>query len=296
MKKVLISDSIAQSGIEYLKQKDFDVVLKPNITPEELLAEIGMYDGLIVRSRTKVTSEVIARGEKLKVIGRAGSGLDNIDVTAGKKAGIAVVNAPGANATSVAEHTMALILALFRNLIPVATALKAGRWEKKTYQATELSGKTLGIVGFGHVGSLVAAAAAGFGMKIIVATRTQTMVSLDQLLKKADVITLHVPKSDQTEHLIGAKELALMKKTSYLVNCSRGGVVDEGALVEALQNQQIAGAGLDVFVTEPLPADNPLLKLSNVILTPHVAGQSAEAKERASLAVAQAVVGALTAY
>ena len=311
--KILISDSIGQSGIDYLKQQarlpdgqGFEVVLKPDITPEELIGEIGEYDGLIVRSRTKVTAEVIAAGQKLKVIGRAGSGLDNIDVEAAKKAGVAVVNAPGANAQSVAEHTMALILALFRKLLPVATALKAGRWEKKGYMATELSGKTIGIVGFGNVGMKVAEITHGFGMKLLVATRTQTsekektmkdlngtLVTLDQLLKESDVVTLHVPKSSETEHLIGEKELALMKKTSYLINCSRGGVVDEAALIKALTTRQMAGAALDVFSTEPLPADSPLLKLDNVILTPHIAAASAEAKERASLLVAQAVAAAL---
>ncbi|MBI5619457.1 hydroxyacid dehydrogenase [Candidatus Gottesmanbacteria bacterium] len=298
MRKILVSDAIVQNGIDFLKGKGFEVVLKPDITPEELVKEIGDYGALIVRSRTKVTLDVITVGKKLKVIGRAGSGLDNIDVAAAKSAGITVVNAPGANATSVAEHTMAVILNLFRNLIPVATALKAGRWEKKTYQVTELAGKTIGIVGFGHVGSLVAQLAAGFGMKILVTTRSQksvpgALVPLEQLLRESDVITLHVPKSSETQSLIGKKELALMKKTSYLVNCSRGGVVDEEALVAALTNRQIAGAALDVFATEPLPADSPLLSLPNVILTPHVAGQSREAKERASLAVAQEVAAAL---
>lgn len=306
MKKVLISDNISQSGIEFLKGKGLEVVLKPEMTPEELLAEISNYDGLIVRSRTKVTADIIAKGKNLNVIGRAGSGLDNIDVEAAKKSGIAVVNAAGANATSVAEHTMALILALFRNLVLSATGLKAGRWEKKGYVARELAGKTIGIIGFGHVGSLVAQLAHGFGMKIIVSTRTETeekekmvrgfngsLVSLNHLLKESDVVTIHVPRSSETEALIGKKELALMKKTSYLVNCSRGGVVDEAALVEALQHQQLAGAALDVFATEPLQVGSPLLSLPNVILTPHVAGQSAEAKERASLAVAQAVAESL---
>lgn len=307
MKKILIADPISESGTDFLKQQGFDVVVKPDITSEELLTEIAQYNGLIVRSRTNVTAEVIAHGDNLKVIGRAGSGLDNIDVAAAKKAGIAVVNAPGANSQSVAEHTMALILGLFRNLLPAATALAGGKWEKKGYTASELHGKTIGIVGFGHVGSLVAKLAAGFGMKLVVSTRTETeekekmvrgfngsLVSLDHLLKESDVVTIHVPRSSETEALIGKKELALMKKTSYLVNCSRGTVVDEKALVEALTSQQLAGAALDVFATEPLPADSPLLKLKNVILTPHVAGQSREAKERASLAVAQAVADCLT--
>lgn len=302
MKKILIADPIAQSGIDFLKGKGFEVVVKPQISPEELLAEVRNYDGLIVRSRTKVTADMIAKGKTLKVIGRAGSGLDTIDVEAAKKAGIAVVNAPGANSGSVAEHTMALILALFRNLVPAAASLQRGKWEKKGYVARELFGKTIGIVGFGTIGAKVAGLAAAFGMKVLVTNRTQTeekkkmvrlfdgyMVNLKQLLSESDVVTLHVPKSDETEHLIGEKELALMKKTAFLVNCSRGGVVDEAALINVLQKQQIAGAALDVFTTEPLAADSPLVSLPNVILTPHVAGQSAEAKDRASLAVAQAV-------
>ncbi len=304
--KILISDPIAPNGIEFLKQQRFEVVLKPDITPEALLKEVDNYDGLIVRSRTKVTAEVIAKGKNLKVIGRAGSGLDNIDADTAKKAGIAVVNAPGANSESVAEHTIVLILALFRNLLPVATALKAGRWEKKGYEASELSGKTIGIVGFGNVGVKVAALAHTFGMHVLVATRTESdekksllaalkgrFVPLAELLKQSDVVTIHVPKSAETQGLIGAGELALMKKTSYLVNCSRGGVVDEEALIKALTNHQIAGAALDVFTTEPLPPDSPLFTLNNVILTPHIAAQSSEAKERASLMVAQEVVRAL---
>lgn len=293
MKKILIADSIGQSGIEFLRGKGFDVAYKPEITQEELLSEIGSYDGLIVRSRTKVTAEAIAAGVKLKVIGRAGSGLDNIDADAAKKAGIVVVNAPGANATSVAEHTMALILALFRNLIPVANALKNGKWEKKTYKAAELAGKTIGIVGFGNIGGKVAGMAAGSGMKVLVTTRSVTPgranVSLETLLSESDVVTLHVPKSEETMHLIGAKEFSVMKKTAFLVNCSRGGVVDEGALIEALQQHRIAGAALDVFTVEPLPPDSPLLQFANVILTPHIAASSIESCERASLVVAQEV-------
>ena len=298
-KRILISDAIAQSGIDFLKRKGFDVVVKPEITAEELLVEIGNYEGLIVRSRTKVTGDVITNGKNLKVIGRAGSGTDNIDVAAAQKAGITVVNAPGANAISVAEHTMALILALTRRLFPVAIALKQGRWEKKGYVATELSGKTIGIVGFGNIGMKVAALAHGFGMKILVSTRTKSeekrrlvsslvgyFVSLEKLLKESDVVTLHVPKSDETSGLVGEKELAMMKRTAYLVNCSRGGVVDEGALVEALQQHRIAGAALDVFTVEPLPPDSPLLQFDNVILTPHIAAASCESRERASLAVA----------
>ena len=297
MNTILIADSIGQSGIEFLKGKGLDVVYKPDITPAELLSEIKNYDALIVRSRTKVTGAVIAAGKQLKVIGRAGSGLDTIDVATAKKTGITVVNAPGANSQSVAEHTMAFILALFRNLIPVANALKNGKWEKKTYKAAELAGKTIGIVGFGNIGGKVAGMAAGFGMKVLVTTRSATPgganVPLETLLSESDVVTLHVPKSEQTTAMIAAKELGLMKKTAFLVNCSRGGVVDEGALVEALQHHRIAGAALDVFPVEPLPQDSPLLSLSNVLLTPHVAAASAESRERASLAVAREVARAL---
>lgn len=302
MKKILISDSIGQSGIEFLKGKGLDVVYMPDITEEQLLSEIGNYDGVIVRSRTKVTAEIIAAGKNLKVIGRAGSGLDTIDVEAAKKAGVRVVNAAGANSQSVAEHTMALILALFRNLIPVASALKNGTWEKKTYKAVDLAGKTIGIVGFGSIGSKVAVVARGFGMKILVTTRSETpekkqlldavggaFVPLEKLLKDADIVTLHVPKSGETVAMIGAKELASMKKTAFLINCSRGGVVDEKALIDALQKGIISGAGLDVFSVEPLPQDSDLLSLSNVILTPHIAASSVESRERASLAVAQEV-------
>lgn len=302
MAKILVSDKIAEEGIAFLKNAGHEVVASFDISADKLLEEIPKYEALIVRGRTKVTREVIERGAKLKVIARAGIGVDNIDVDAAKAKNIAVVNASGATSETVAEHTIALMLALSRNLLPVANALKAGKWEKKTYQAMELKDKTLGIIGYGAIGMRVAEIAAAFGMKIIVFTRTQseekrnhlnqlkgTFVFLEELLKSVDVVTLHVPFSKETEQLIGPKELALMKPSALLLNTARGGVVDESSLVVALKEQKLAGAALDVFSTEPLPVDSQLVTLSNVIVTPHVASVSPEAAARASMIVARTV-------
>ncbi len=300
MSSILISDKCSSEALEFLKKGGHTVVYNPEITPKQLLTEIPNHEALIVRSRTKVPKEVIAAASKLKVIGRAGSGVDTIDVAAAKGRNITVVNAPGANSETVAEHTITLMLALARNIVPISTALKASRWEKKTYQAIELAGKTLGIVGFGEIGARVSEIGFALGMKIIVFTRTQspqkqeilnriagTFMKLNDLLKTADFVSLHLSGGDDTKGMIGAAQLQLMKKSAYLINCARGTVVDEVALTRVLQNHMIAGAALDVFATEPLDATNSFLKLDNVLLTPHIAAVSPEANARASMMVAQ---------
>lgn len=302
MAHILIADKIAEEGITLLKNAGHEVEEAFDISPDQLLADIPQYDALIVRGRTKVTREVIEKGIKLKVIARAGIGVDNIDVDAAKAKNIAVVNALGATSETVAEHTIALMMALSRNLFPVATALKAGKWEKKTHQAMELKGKTFGIIGYGTIGMRVAEIAAVLGMKIIAYTRTQSeakkqqldglkgqFVSLETLLQESDVISLHIPFSKDTEQLIGAKELALMKPSALFINTARGGVIDEKALVAALRDKKLAGAALDVFSQEPLPVDSHFVELSNCLLTPHVASVSPESATRASMIVARSV-------
>ncbi len=288
--RILVCDPVGEDGISYLKKNGHEIISQPDITPEDLMSAVGDVDALIVRGRTKVTHEIIENGQKLKVIARSGTGVDNIDVAAAGEHGIVVVNAPGANAESVAEHAMSFMLAFARNLVPTVNTLKSGKWSKFDFHGMELKGKTLGIVGFGHIGSRVAALGAAFGMRVIVfshkAPENQEAVSLSQLLSESDFVSLHVPLTDETEGFIGVKELASMKKTAFLINTSRGAVVDENALVHALKTGQIRGAALDVYTSEPLSPESPLLRLSNVLLTPHVAADSSEGENRASLLIA----------
>ncbi len=296
---ILIADQIHPSGIAYLKSQGCSVTEQFEITPEELAASISLYDGLIVRSRTKVTKDVIENGKKLKVIGRAGTGVDSIDVETAKAHGIIVINAKGANAQAVVEHTIAFMLMLVRNMVGVSTALSAGKWEKRTYMAMELQGKTLGVIGFGAIGSRVAEVARAFGMTIVVYSRDSDekrkyiqrvggrLVLLDELLRVSDIVTTHVSLSSETKHLLGSKEFALMKKTAYFINTARGEIIDEAALVKVLQDGSIAGAALDVYESEPLPAESPLRSLPNVLLTPHIASISREGAERVSRMIAE---------
>jgi D-3-phosphoglycerate dehydrogenase / 2-oxoglutarate reductase len=307
MAKILIADEIHACGTPYLKENGHEVIEKFTITPDELLHEISSYEGLIVRSRTKVTADVIAAGKRLKVIARAGSGVDNIDVSAATNRGITVVNAAGANAEAVAEHTFGLIIALARNLVPVSSALSKGQWEKKTYEAMELEGKTLGIVGLGKIGLRVARFGWAFGMNVVVHSRTTNteekkkdlhaiggkFIPFDELLEVSDFVSIHVPLTPETRHLMDARAFTKMKRTAYLINTARGEVVDESALVSALTDEAIAGAGLDVFAEEPVSATNPLLAFSNVIVTPHIASMSHEGTLRISTMIAEDVVRVL---
>lgn len=273
--KIVISDPIGEDGIVYLKQKG-----------HEIIDSIAEADALIVRGKTKVTKEVIATAKNLKVIARSGTGVDNIDLTAAKERGIVVVNAPGANAQSVAEHTFALILALTRNLVPTVNKLKSGTWAKSEFSGMELSGKTLGVLGFGHIGKRVAELGRVFGMKIIVHKRGD---AIEGVLRQSDIVTIHLPLNDQTQGLIGIKELSMMKKTAFLINTARGAIVDEAMLITALNNKTIAAAALDVYTKEPLASESELLTMNNVVVTPHVAADSREGENRASLMVAKDV-------
>ncbi len=296
---ILISDPIGQSGLDYLKKCGYSLTYNPTISPEELIDEIVEYDALVVRSRTRVTAELLEKTTKLKVIARSGTGVDTIDVVAATKKNIMVVNAPGANSEAVAEHTMALMLGLARDLVQTATKLSSGIWSKSSYRGMEVKGKTLGVVGFGAVGARVVELGNAFGMRVLVFTKSQSsdrtkqikslgasVVDLSTLVKESDIISLHVSLTQQTRGLFDSTLLSQMKPISYFINTSRGAVVDEDALIVALSEGRIAGAALDVFATEPLPASNPLCSMPNVILTPHIAANSKESEERASIMIA----------
>lgn len=301
-KKILITEPFDQDAVNLLKEVGLDVTLKINPSEEELVGMIAGFDALIVRSRTKVTGAVIKAGKNLKVIGRAGVGVDNIDVPAATRQGIIVMNAPDANTISTAELTMSLILALSRNIYQAIASLRAGKWEKSRLSGTELYGKTLGIIGLGRIGSAVAVRAGSFGMSIVAydpfvsvdkaRKLSVKLVSLDELLAQSDYITMHLSLTKETKYLLGKDAFAKMKTGVRIVNCSRGGVIDESALYNAIKEKKVAGCALDVFEKEP-PVDNPLLSLDEVIATPHLGASTQEAQTKVSLQIAQQVKKAL---
>jgi D-3-phosphoglycerate dehydrogenase len=298
--KVLISDSLSEQGVTILKKAGLEVDIKTKLTPAELIQEIGQYDGLVIRSGTKVTKEVIAAAKNLKVIGRAGSGLDNVDVPAATKRGIVVMNTPGGNTITTAEHTFALIFSMARQTPQANASVKSGKWEKNKFMGIELFDKTLGIVGLGQIGSWVARLAQGAGMKVIafdtylsqdIAQKMGvTLVDLATLYAKSDIITLHTPMTAETKYLINAEAIAKMKDGVRIVNCARGGIVDEAALLAALTSGKVAASASDVFEKEPVDPNHPLLKLDNFICTPHLGAATLEAQENVALAIADQVV------
>jgi len=298
--RVLLADAIAPEGVRILRETvGLDVDERPSISAAELLLAIGDYDALIVRSRTKVTAEVLAAGKRLKVVGRAGVGVDNIDVESASQHGIAVLNAPGGNVISAAELTLGLMLAVLRHIDRASASIKHGEWERSRFQGSELFGKTLGLVGAGRIGSEVARRAAAFGMTVLVydpylsQERAREIgseqVSLAALLERSDIVSVHTPLSDETRGLIGPRELAWMKPTAYLINAARGGVVDESALAAALEAGKLAGAALDVFEREPPSSESPLLKLDNVLALPHLGAATREAQTRSGVEICKAV-------
>lgn len=299
--RVLISDPIADNGVELLRQH-FQVDEKFNLSQEELQERISNYDAIIVRSGTRVDSRIIEAGTRLRVVARAGSGLDNIDVTTARTMGVEVRNCPGANSISVAEHTFALILALARHIPKADANLKAGRWQKKQLRGYSLDGKALGIIGFGRIGRQVAKRAHGFNMRVLVNQPRLTPElaleagvtprDLPELLHESDIVTVHVPMRPENVGLISENELAQMKPSAFLINTSRGGIVDEDALLHALENDVIAGAGVDVYEEEPA-TDNPLAKHDKVVATPHIAASTFEAQRNVALAIAEQVVDVL---
>jgi D-3-phosphoglycerate dehydrogenase len=301
--KVLVKEKIADSGVELLRE-NFEVDLGLDMSDEELAEKIGEYDAILIRSATKLTPRLIKRAINLKAIGRAGTGVDNVDIPAATRRGIVVANAPESNSVAAAEHTLALTLALFRNVPQAHGALVDGRWDRAKYKGAELYGKTVGIVGFGRIGQLVAKRAQGFEMdvvafdKFVSAERFKELgvegaASLEDLYERADVVTVHVPKTPETVNLISAEAIAAMKDGVRIVNCARGELVDLDALVAGLESGKVAGAALDVFPSEPF-TEHPVFSREDVVVTPHLGASTAEAQDRAGIVTAEQVTAALT--
>ncbi len=299
--KVLLTDGLEENG-KTLLQQSTEMVDKSGISTEELLKEVSEYDALIVRGRTKVTAAVFNAGKNLKVVGRAGVGVDNIDLQAARDAGVTVVNSPLATSVAVAELAMGLMLAVIREIPRADHSLKDGKWLKKEFEGNELNGKTLGIIGMGRIGSAVGVRAAAFGMTLIgfdplipaaeIQSRGAAPVTLEELYKQADVITMHIPLTPDSRNMVNKSSFSLMKNGVYLVCAARGGVIDEAALLDALNTGKVAGAALDVFATEP-PGLTDLVSHPKVIGAPHIGAQTAEAQNRAAFDISTEVINAL---
>ncbi len=295
--KILVSDDVKESGLEPLRAAGFTIEKRTGMTPDELCEIISGYDALIVRSETKVTARVMDEAVRLRAIGRAGVGVDNIDIAAATQRGILVMNAPDGNTITTAEHTIALLTALARQVPQANASLKAGRWERKRFVGVELQGKTLGIVGLGRIGRVVASRARGLGMNVVAYDPFVTPESLldaelefaplDQVYGRADFLTVHTPLTPETRGIVGAEAFAKMKQGVRIINCARGGLVDEAALNDALVSGKVAGAALDVFTEEPPPPNHPLLAFDNVIVTPHLGASTTEAQEGVAVTVAE---------
>lgn len=302
--RVLVSDSLSDKGIEILKNGGLDADINTKLSPAELLNVIVEYDGLIVRSATKVTADVLNAGKKLKVVGRAGAGLDNVDVVAATKKGVVVMNTPGGNTVTTAEHSISMLLSMLR-MIPQATAsMKSGKWEKSKFTGIEFYNKVLGIIGMGRVGSHVAKLGQGLMMNVLAYDPYLSpenalkmgveLVSLEEIYHRSDFITFHSPLTAETRNLINTDVISKMKDGVMIVNCARGGIVDENALYEALKSKKVRAAAFDVFVQEPIDPKNPLLTLDNFISTPHLGASTMEAQENVALAIAEQIVDYLS--
>ncbi len=296
--KVIICDPTDPKALQTIADAGIEVIDRPDITAEELLEEIGEYPCMVVRSRTKVTEEVIDAGKNLKAIVRAGVGLDNIAVDYAKEKGIEVLNTPTASTQSVAELTVGYLLALARRIPQMTASMREGKWEKKAFLGSEVAGKTLGLIGSGRIGSAVADRALALGMTVIAYDPYLTelpqgeLVEMDELLSKADYISLHVPHTDETHHILNAEAFSKMKPGVRVVNCGRGGIIDEEALYQAIKEGKVAGAALDVYEQEP-PEGTKLFSLDEVIGSPHVGAGTREAKARVGEVAAEKVIGAL---
>ncbi len=296
MKKILVSDKLADDGINYLnEQSDIQVHIQTGLNEDELCEIIADYDALLIRSDTKVTQKVLQAATNLKVVGRAGIGVDNVDIPAATEQGVIVMNTPDANATTTAELAIAHMFSLSRNLPKASRSVRAGKWERSQLVGAEINHKTFAILGFGTIGRLAAKRAVGLGMRVIAydpfvtpeifAECSAESVTLDELIKQADYLTLHCPMMEKTRGIIGADQLAAMKKSAMIINCARGGLIDEVALYDALKNGEIAGAALDVYEQEP-PKESPLLELDNIVFTPHLGASTREAQVAVSVAIA----------
>ncbi len=302
--RVLVAEDLSPDGVQILRNAGLEVDVKVGLKPEALEEIVGGYDALVVRSATKVTARVLERGGRLRAVGRAGVGVDNVDLAAATRRGVLVMNTPGGSAVTVAELTVGAILALSRHIAQATASLKAGKWEKKKFQGHELAGKTLGVVGMGNIGSVVVDRCLGLKMRVIAydpfvaaeaaARLGVTLVPLDDIWRQSDVISLHVPLTDQTRNLVNADTLGRMKAGALLVNCARGGLVDEKALADALASGHLGGAALDVFEKEPPPPDHPLFKLDRFIGTPHLGASTEEAQAAVAVAVAEQLAEYLT--
>ncbi len=295
--RVLVSDSIANEGVEMMRQAGIEVDVNIGLAPEELERSINGYDVIVVRSATKVRRPIIEAGKTLKLIVRAGVGLDNIDVEYAKSKRIEVMNTPAASSNAVAELTVGYLLALARRLPQTTASMRAGKWEKKKFSGSEIAGKTLGLVGYGRIGWLVAKKALTLGMDIIAYDPyvadprglEMEFVSLEELLQRADYISMHLPLTDETRDLIGAPQFEIMKDGVHIINCARGGTINEDALYEAIVSGKVKGAALDVYLEEP-PKDNKLFELDEVIGSPHIGAATVEAQHRVSVEVAERVI------
>ena len=301
--KIVVADEMDRSGVDQLSSDSQIAVVNVAGDSEALKREIVSADALLVRSATQVTAQLLSLAEKLKVVGRAGIGVDNIDLDAATHRGIAVVNAPGANTVSAAEHTVALLMALLRRVPEASTRMREGGWDRKQFAGTELRGKTLGALGLGRVGSHAASILKAFGMRVVAydpflpearaAELGVELADMDHVIANADVLTLHMPLTDETAGIMDARHFAMMKKGAVLVNTARGGLIDEDALVEAVKSGQLRGAALDVFVEEPLGADSALRTTPGILVTPHLGASTAEAQERVSVEICNLVRDAL---
>jgi D-3-phosphoglycerate dehydrogenase len=299
--KVLVADSISPKGVELLESGgQLLVEVRTGLKENELLAIAAEFSAIVVRSQTKITSKVIEAAKQLKVVGRAGVGVDNVDVDAATRRGVIVMNTPGGNTVSTAEHAFSLLVSIARNIPQADASMKAGKWDRKSFEGVELHGKTIGIFGMGRIGTEIARRVIAFGMRAIAydpylspsrarSLQVELFEDLDQVLAQSDFVTMHMPLTAETKHLINADRIAKMKRGARIVNCARGGLIDEQALFEALQSGQIAAAALDVYETEPPPANFALRALPNVVFTPHLGASTAEAQESVGIEIAEAI-------
>ena len=302
--RVLVSDKLAEAGLQVLRDAPgVDLEFRPGMSEDELCEIIGEYDGLIIRSATQVTPRVIEQAHRLRVVGRAGIGVDNVDIPAASRRGIVVMNTPTGNSVTTAEHALALLASLARKIPQAVTSMRGGKWEKSKFQGREIAFKTLGIIGLGNIGRIVADRAQGLKMKVIGVDPVMSseraaelgieLVELDELFKRADFLTIHAPLTPETNNMIDDAAFKKMKSSALLVNAARGGIVDEEALARAITAGEIAGAALDVFTKEPIDSDHPLLNLDNVLCTPHLGASTSEAQERVAVEIAEQAIGYL---
>lgn len=300
MKKIIITDSVDAKSVEILKTAGYQVDYKPGLPKDEIKKIISGYNGLIVRSDTKVTSDLIELMDNMEVIGRAGSGVDNIDSQAATRKGIIVMNTPGGNTISTAEHTMSLMLSMCRNIPQADASIKKGKWDRKSFKGTELYGKTLGVVGLGKIGREVAQRSKAFGMNVIgfdpilsdevAAKMNLQLASLEKIFSDSDIITVHVPLDEKTKDLLSAKTFSLCKKGVKVINCARGGIINENDLLDALNSGQVSSAALDVFISEPPDFSHDLLSHPKVVTTPHLGASTDEAQEKVAIQIAEQIV------